>query len=48
MARIFGLLFSGFMVRLYGAALAVYVAVTVGSYVHHVFAAVNTALNVVQ
>lgn len=48
MARVFGLLFSGAVVRLAGAAAAIYVAVTVGTYVQHVFATVNTAMAVVQ
>jgi hypothetical protein len=46
MARVFGLLFSGAVVRLAGAALAIYVAVTVGSYVANVFGVVNNALSV--
>lgn len=48
MARIFGLVFSGFAVRLGGAAAAIYVAVTVGSYVHHVFAAVDAGMSVLK
>jgi hypothetical protein len=46
MARIVGMLFSGAMVRLYGAAIAIYVAVTVGRYITDVFGHVNAALSV--
>ena len=46
MARIVGLLISGASVRIGGAVAAIYVAVTVGHYVAHVFGQVNTALSV--
>jgi hypothetical protein len=37
MARTFGLLFSGFMVRLYGAGLALYVGISAYNYITEVF-----------
>jgi hypothetical protein len=46
MARIFGLLFSGFMVRLYAAIMAVTVGLYVWNYVAHVFATANHAMSV--
>lgn len=46
MPRIIGLLFSGFMVRLYGAVMATTVAYYVWSYVAHVFATANHAMSV--
>lgn len=44
MERIIGNLIAGFAVRAGGAAAAIYVAITVGHYVQHVFSVVNTAL----
>lgn len=46
--RTIGMLFTGFAVKAAAAAAAIYVAVTVGEYVHHVFTAVNAGLAVVQ
>jgi hypothetical protein len=46
--RTLGFLLTGFAVRAAAAAAAIYVAVTVGQYVYHVFTAVDTALNVVR
>jgi hypothetical protein len=39
MQRIIGQLFSGFMVKLYGAALALYIGSQAYAYVMHVFGA---------
>jgi hypothetical protein len=45
MARIFGLVFSGFVVRfIYAPILGLYLAATVWHYVAGVFASVNNAL----
>jgi hypothetical protein len=41
-------LIGGFAVKAVAAGFAIYVAVTVGEYVHHVFTAVNVAMNVVK
>lgn len=41
MARIVGIVFSGFMVRLYGAGLALYVGTQAAAYIGRVFGAVN-------
>lgn len=46
MARIFGLVFSGFMVRLYGAAMALYVGIQAYGFITHAFGAVNNGLSV--
>jgi hypothetical protein len=46
MARIFGLVFSGFMVRLYGAGMALYVGIQAYGFITHAFGAVNTSLSV--
>lgn len=45
MSRIVGLLISGFAVRAYGAALALYVASQAAAYVSHVFAAGSALSN---
>jgi hypothetical protein len=42
------MLFTGFAVRIAAAAAAIYVAVLVGGYVHHVFTAVNNGMSVVK
>lgn len=39
--RIAGLLFSGFMVKLYAAGIAIYFAIEAATYVRHAFAAVS-------
>jgi hypothetical protein len=44
--RTIGQLISGFAVKAMGAALAIYVAVTVANYVANVFGAVNNGLSV--
>ncbi len=41
MARVVGLVFSGFMVRLYGAGLALYVGSKAAAYIVHAFSAVQ-------
>lgn len=46
MARIIGLLISGFAVRAGGAVAAVYVAMTVAHYIANVFGQVNAGLSV--
>lgn len=48
MARIFGLVFSGFMVRLYGCAIALYVGLTVAHLVTDTFGQVSNALAVLK
>lgn len=45
MQRITGLIFSGFMVRIYAAIFAVVLAHYAWDYVSHVFAQVNHGLN---
>lgn len=47
MARIVGLLFSGFTVRIYAIIAASYVAYTVGTYVIDTMNKVSNAMNVV-
>jgi hypothetical protein len=39
MQRIIGQVFSGFMVKLYGAAIALYIGVQAYAYIVHVFGA---------
>ncbi len=42
MARIVGIVFSGFMVRAYGVALALYVGTKAAAYISHAFSAVSS------
>lgn len=44
-SRDIGLLIGGFAVKAMGAALAIYVAISVGEYIINVFSVVNTAMN---
>ncbi len=48
MARIIGLPFSGFMVRLYGAGLALYVGITAYQFIRAAFAPIAATLAAVN
>lgn len=47
-SRTIGQLIGGFAVKAIAIGFALYVALTVGGYVYHVFTAVNVAMNVVK
>jgi hypothetical protein len=47
-SRTIGQLIGGFAVKAIAAGFAIYVAVTAWSYVSHVFATVDAAMNVVR